>query len=433
MLHRLILLLKELEDLCSDCNRCGMCQAVCPVFLETRHEADVARGKLTLIDGLSKEILTNPNNVLNRLNKCLLCGSCSSGCSRNVKTIEIFIKARVIITEYIGLSVIKKIVLKKIVARPVIFNKTALLLNKFQGLFFKVENNNLETIKPRLYTPFLRDRNLQPLASNSFSSLISEEKNNISVNNGETSLNVAFFAGCIIDKVMPEIGLSCITALEHHNVNVSVFKEEGCCGMPSLASGDIESFNKLVEYNIDIFSKKKFDYILTACATCTFAISHLWPVMYNGNLQSEASDIAEKTIDITKFIATNFTQKQNTDIVKLKEEQTIVTIHDPCHLKKSLNVFNEPRTLVKSNPNYLFREMSNPDNCCGFGGTFNLSNYKLSSEIGDKKCSDIENTDASIVVTSCPACIIQLKDQLAKNNKNIGVKHVMELYAESLK
>ena len=72
-------------------------------------------------------------------------------------------------------------------------------------------------------------------------------------NSDRTSLNVAFFAGCIIDKVMPEIGISCIKALEHHNVNISVFKNEGCCGMPSLASGDINSFNKLVEYNIDIF------------------------------------------------------------------------------------------------------------------------------------------------------------------------------------
>lgn len=434
MLHKLILLLKELEKLCSVCNRCGMCQASCPVFLETKHEADVARGKLTLIDGLITEVLTNPEKVLARLNKCLLCGNCASGCSRNVKTLEIFIKTRVIITEYTGLSIIKKILLKTIVARPLVFNKTAILLNKFQNLFFKPVNDNPKAIQSRWFNPFLKNRQITPLSPNSFSSLAGKEKITKNINKDKTSLNVAFFAGCLVDKMMPEVGLSCIKALEHHGVNVSVFKDEGCCGMPALASGDIESFNKLVEHNSDLFSREDFDYIVTACATCTFAINRLWTVMYNGDARSKVESIAEKTIDITQFICSNFTTIHTTDKKNSNDTQAIVTIHDPCHLKKSLNIFQEPRTLLKSNPNYTFQEMNNPDGCCGFGGTFNIDHYELSSKIGAKKCSDIENSNASIVATSCPACIMQLKDQLAKNNKNnIEVKHIMELYAESLK
>ena len=45
-------LMKELEDQLIVCMRCGMCQAVCPLFTETGREADVARGKLALLDGL---------------------------------------------------------------------------------------------------------------------------------------------------------------------------------------------------------------------------------------------------------------------------------------------------------------------------------------------------------------------------------------------
>ena len=53
-------LMKELEDQLVVCMRCGLCQAVCPLFAETGREADVARGKLALLDGLLKEILKNP-------------------------------------------------------------------------------------------------------------------------------------------------------------------------------------------------------------------------------------------------------------------------------------------------------------------------------------------------------------------------------------
>ena len=46
-------LMKELEDQLVACMRCGLCQAVCPLFAETGREADVARGKLALLSGLA--------------------------------------------------------------------------------------------------------------------------------------------------------------------------------------------------------------------------------------------------------------------------------------------------------------------------------------------------------------------------------------------
>jgi glycolate oxidase iron-sulfur subunit len=74
-MKKLAELMKELETSLSICNRCGMCQAVCPLFLETGREADLARGKLALLDGLIQEMFKNPDGVAERLNRCALCGS----------------------------------------------------------------------------------------------------------------------------------------------------------------------------------------------------------------------------------------------------------------------------------------------------------------------------------------------------------------------
>ena len=52
-MKRLAGLIKELEEQLVVCMRCGMCQAVCPLFAETGREADVARGKIALLDGLA--------------------------------------------------------------------------------------------------------------------------------------------------------------------------------------------------------------------------------------------------------------------------------------------------------------------------------------------------------------------------------------------
>lgn len=430
-MNKLILLLKELENLSSLCNRCGMCQAVCPVFIETGHESDVSRGKIALLNGLITEIIENPEKVLDRLNKCVLCGSCEASCPRKVKTIEIFIKARIIITGYTGLSFFKKILLQKIVAQPLFFDKTAKFFTKYQKLFFKPSNNKLETLSSRRFVPLSKNRNIPPIARNSFHSINMTKKIR---HDKDKTLKIAFFTGCLIDKIMPEIGLSCLKALEYHNVQVYLFKEEGCCGLPAITAGDIDTFNTLAEYNARLFSSEKFDFVLTACASCTFTIKKLWPLIYSGQSKEMIKEISSKTMDITAFISRNFADSQlEANNRNLKKKQISVTLHDPCHLKKSFGIAKEPRKLIEVSPDYKLKEMNNPDSCCGFGGSFNLAHYELSSDIGAKKCKNIEETNASIVATGCPACIIQLKDQLAKTGSTIKVRHVMELYSNSLK
>ena len=78
-------LMHELDDQLRVCMRCGMCQAVCPLFSETGLESDVARGKLALLDGLVQQLFKDPKGVNDRLNKCLLCGSCAANCPSGVR------------------------------------------------------------------------------------------------------------------------------------------------------------------------------------------------------------------------------------------------------------------------------------------------------------------------------------------------------------
>jgi glycolate oxidase iron-sulfur subunit len=88
--QKLVVLLKELEKQLTGCRRCGLCQSVRPLFAQTLDEADVARGKLSLIDGLTSEMLRDVSGVRQRLDKCLLCGSCAANCPSGVSALEIF-------------------------------------------------------------------------------------------------------------------------------------------------------------------------------------------------------------------------------------------------------------------------------------------------------------------------------------------------------
>ena len=77
--------------------------------------------------------------------------------------------------------------------------------------------------------------------------------------------------------------------------------------------------------------------------------------------------------------------------------------------------------------------MKNSDGCCGCGGSFTLTHYDLSKKIGEKKCDSILDSKASVVVAGCPACMMQMSNSLALRGKSVAVKHVAEIYAETLK
>ena len=205
-----------------------------------------------------------------------------------------------------------------------------------------------------------------------------------------------------------------------------------CCGIPALSSGDAEGMIKQMKVNLEVLGKGDFDYLLSPCGSCTSTIKELWP-RYAGRLgsleQKQAEKLAEKTLDINAFLV---------DVLKVEAaaasaDAVPVTYHDSCHLKKSLGVSAQPRTVIAANPGYTLTEMDEADRCCGCGGSFNLFHYDYSRRIGQRKRDNVVATGAQVVAAGCPACMMQLEDVLSHNNDPVRVKHPVEIYAESLK
>lgn len=419
---------KELEDQLVTCIRCGSCQSVCPLFEQTRREADVARGKLALLTGLMENIFDDPDGVDERLNKCLLCGSCAANCPSGVNVLEIFIKARAILAEYKGLSPAKKIILKKMLANPGTFDTLVAWAGKFQNLFTKSDANAQGTSCARLVSPLLNNRHFSPLASVPFHRELPSD----GLRKDGKNLKVAIFTGCLIDKIFPNVARSVIKVLDHHGVGMVIPAGQGCCGIPALASGDRETFTRLVDHNLALFTKEKFDVLVTACATCTSTIKKLWPTIYknaDSGTQATLEELSEKTMDINQFLVDRIVP----DLGAGQENPggEVVTFHDPCHLKKSLGVAVQPRQVLNAS-GVTLKEMVDSDKCCGMGGSFNAYHYNLSSSIGQLKAQSIRDTGCTTLSTGCPACMMQISDMLAKAGTHIRVRHPMELYAESL-
>ena len=420
-------MLLELDDLLVSCMRCGFCLAVCPVYGATMREADATRGKIALLENLARQMITDSVAVNEKLNRCLLCGSCQANCPSGVKIMDIFLRARTIVSGYMGLSPAKKLLFRGLLVRPGLFDGLLGLSAKFQGLFLSEASFVVGTARAPLFSSLLGDRHFPRLAAQPFHAKTAS----LDTPAGKSGLRVALFPGCVSDKLFPNVAEATVKALEKNGVGIFLPEGQSCCGVPALASGDRDAYDTLVHQNLAKFAEGAFDCLVTPCATCAATIKDFWPRLmekYGLSERQRIEALAAKTMDITRFLV---------DVLKVglpepAEGTKRVTYHDPCHLIKSLGVAKQPRKLLRSLPDVTLAEMPEADRCCGSGGSFTLSFYDLSKQIGQRKRDNIVSVKPDVVATSCPACMMQIMDALSRNGDAIPVKHVIELYADTL-
>ena len=129
-------------------------------------------------------------------------------------------------------------------------------------------------------------------------------------------------------------------------------------------------------------------------------------------------------VHISEFVARS---SQHPATAKSDGVTKRVTYHSSCHLRAA-GVTKEPRQVLSSLPGVDFVEMQDADRCAGGAGTYVVKDYDTSQKIFERKARAIAQADADVVATSCPACMIQLKNGLGEA---VEVKHVAQLLQDA--
>ncbi|MGH8630814.1 MAG: heterodisulfide reductase-related iron-sulfur binding cluster, partial [Burkholderiales bacterium] len=108
----------------------------------------------------------------------------------------------------------------------------------------------------------------------------------------------------------------------------------------------------------------------------------------------------------------------------------VVTYHDSCSGLREMGVKAQPRALLAKVPGLRMREMEQPEQCCGFGGTFAVKYGDISSRIAELKCEDVEKTGADALVLGDLGCMLNIEGRLRRRgNSRTKVLHVAEVLA----
>src|SRR5947209_20040073 len=106
----------------------------------------------------------------------------------------------------------------------------------------------------------------------------------------------------------------------------------------------------------------------------------------------------------------------------------IATYQDSCHLLHGQKIREAPRTLLRAVPGLTLREMPMADLCCGSAGIYNVVQNEMAMQILGRKMQYAAITQASLLVTATPGCMLQLRAGVQLHRTGHRVLHVVEVW-----
>ncbi len=399
-------LLKQANDIVSQCDRCGTCLPVCPLFGEKDIESSSARGKNNITRGLMQGVLQPSPALLEAVNFCLLCRTCVENCPSKVQTDEAMIAVRQYLADKTGGTSLKYKTIGSIMKNRTLVKMSA----KALGLMRKVGVNRLipNGMAPSEFT------RKQYLASLAGPAVLGTPAANSSISISAAT-KAAYFLGCGMRMMFPDAVAETKRILG--SVSEPQFVDNVCCGLPHLAHGLRNDFLELAKENIRLYENA--DIIITDCASCSGTLKHIAGFFTDDPLwKDRAAAFSGKVMDLSEYLAkVGYTPRQRADVS--------FTFHEPCHLGRGQGIRKEPRELLKAAGNYI--EMKGADTCCGGAGSFHLDYPDIANSLLRKKQVNIENSGAQIVVTECPTCLVQLNKAAERSGGKFRAMHISQV------
>src|SRR5579859_7975375 len=331
------------------CIRCAACANICPPYQQVGGHAFgyIYSGAIGLVitpfhHGLEAD--AGPQSL------CVSCNACETVCPVEIPLPSLILDVRHRTVEVKGLNWIKKLVFGAM-AHPRFFDLFTRLASIGQfpltrgGRYIRARNFGLLSKLPlmRALAGLARWRSLPAFATKPLRDRVkgqlSPSSSGITTQaTAERPLRVCYFAGCMIDRLYPEMGEAAIKVLRACGVQVTFPRKQGCCGLIALNSGDRADCATMARQTITVLEQalkeSQADYIVGATTSCVVTLKQDYIRLFEDLNQQgwlrRARVVAEKVMDFASFM--DYVVLAGGATLPLRERNAspdvIVTYHD---------------------------------------------------------------------------------------------------------
>jgi L-lactate dehydrogenase complex protein LldE len=129
------------------------------------------------------------------------------------------------------------------------------------------------------------------------------------------------------------------------------------------------------------------------------------------------------------------------DVVKVDRIPAVfphrVGFHQSCHGQRGLHLsqmselvappFSKPEKLLRMVEGLELVNLKRTDECCGFGGTFAVTEEAVSVKMGKDRVADHLSHGAEFITGGDMSCLMHMEGILKRRGSNVGVKHIAEI------
>lgn len=407
----------DYEEL-ANCMRCGFCQPACPTFRETGYEAASPRGRIALMKAVADGVMEPDQDFVDQMNLCLGCRACEPVCPAGVPYGQLIEQTREAIEQvqehpwYVRL--VRKTAFTHLFPHQRRLNLLGGLLGFYQrsGLQTAVRKLGVLNILPkqmREMEAIMPDASAKSLTDRLGATVIPAV--------GERKRRVGMFHGCIMDVLFQDTNINTVRLLAEAGCEVVIAPDQVCCGALHAHSGEREAAKSLARKNIAAFQEAEVDLIISNAGGCGALLQEYDHLLHDDpEWQEQAKWFAARVKDVSEVLAMSAEPQAWNPLPQR------VTYQSSCHLRNGMKVTKEPVNLLQSIPGATYVPLKEGDRCCGSAGIYNLVQPEMAGSLLDEKMGHVAATQADILVTSNPGCLLQMKAGI----KRAGLEDRME-------
>ena len=247
-------------------------------------------------------------------------------------------------------------------------------------------------------------------------------------------MRVGLFIPCYVDQCYPSVGMATVELLERFGVEVDYPVDQTCCGQPMANSGCGDAARPLIERFVRIFGD--YEHVVCPSGSCASMVRVHYRALIGDpaprELRAGLDRLAHSTRELCEFLI---------DVMKLERASGRfahkVGLHHSCHGLRELRLgsgterriprFDKVGRLLSGLDGIELMTPARADECCGFGGTFAVTEDAVSCAMGRDRLAAHERTGAEIVTAVDMSCLMHLDGLIRRDRRALRVMHVAEI------
>lgn len=388
------------------CLQCGYCINNCPTYQLRGGERDSPRGRILLIKEMLEEGGRPNKHTVEDLDRCLYCMACMAACPSRVNYMQLLDHGRTYIEENFDRPMPDRLLrwlLARILPYPRRFRFTihlAQLIRPLASAMPKTVDSLIDFVPRNLPSPSQRDK------SRTFPVKC------------DRRLRVALMQGCVQRTLNPNINDSTIRILQRHGCEVVMASDTGCCGALTHHMGKSNDSRAAAAKNIRAWMEEVngegLDAIVINISGCGTMVKDYHRIFQGDEKAQDAITVSRLAKDISEVLS-------SLDLEFKEKIDLSVAYHSTCSLQYGQRIRFVPKKLLRA-AGFSVLEPRDSSTCCGFAGTYKLTQPDLSGQLMKRKVETLTKGNPDVIAAGNIGCMMQIA-----SGTEIPVVHTVEL------